>query len=155
MRRTRNDSPLTRFAMTIFAGQLLTGLTKEEQRDFKRIARKRRFGKGAVISRPDTVPVEVMILKEGEAELVSGSRLKTVRAVTAGEVLGLTESIARMPACVGLRARTDCGFTVVRAVDLEAYLRRSPDVCYRSAAIMAEYIKLAMDGYSKAGLKVM
>jgi CRP-like cAMP-binding protein len=144
MRRTKHDSPLPRVGRPILAGDLISRLKRAEVNRLAGLARKCDFETGDIILSPESVPDEILVLKKGQAELVEGKALSAIRKVSDGEVIGLTESIARIPVCAGLRASTDCHFLAIKCSDLEAFLRDDPEACYRSAEIVAGNLRIAL-----------
>jgi CRP-like cAMP-binding protein len=150
MRRDRKTSRLARYGKAIIASRILRDLANDEVRRLRLMAKRKHFFKGELIFEPDHVPAEVMVLKSGQAELVAGKRMETIRAAARGEVIGLTEAITGTKSCLGLRASTDCDLVAVSSPELEEFLRKAPEACYRSAEAVAISLQAAMDELGKS-----
>ena len=69
------------------------------------------FAAGETVFDEGSIPGSVLIFREGAADLITLEEhggLQSMRAVEPGEILGLTESIARAPFKFRLRTVTDC-----------------------------------------------
>lgn len=132
------------FGGPIMARQLVSGLPEEDKQRLSTIMRRRQYEKGHTIFAGDMIPAEVVIVTHGNAQLESNDPGAS-RVVVAGEVIGLTETLAEAKYRDKLTAITDCVTNVISRDDLIWYLRTTPEACYRSLEVVAENLHRARE----------
>ena len=135
----------SRFGGPILAKRLVSGLNEADKQRLSTIMRSRHYNQGQTIFARDVVPGEVLVLTRGTAELKCGDGAGSTRTVDAGEVLGLTETLAEAKFCDTLTAISDCETNVISRDDLIWFLRHTPEACYRSLEVVAENLHLARE----------
>jgi CRP-like cAMP-binding protein len=134
----------SRFGSPILAKRLVSGLSEPDKQRLSTIMRSRHYEKGQTIFARDVVPAEILVITKGNAAL-EGDGAGKIRTVAAGEVLGLTETLAEAKYCDTLTAITDCETNVISRDDLIWYLRHTPEACFRSLEVVAENLHQARD----------
>jgi len=135
----------SRLGGPIFAERLVSGLSEPDRQRLGTIMLTRHYEKGQTIFARDSIPAEILFVKEGSAELKCGDPPGRTRLVTVGEIIGLTETLAEAKHCDTLTAKTDCEMSVISRDDLIWYLRHTPEACYRSLEIVAENLHMARE----------
>jgi CRP-like cAMP-binding protein len=135
----------SRFGGPIMAKRLVSGLSEPDKQRLSTVMRSRQYQKGQTIFARDVVPAEVLVFSKGTAELTCGEANGETRVIAAGEILGLTETLAAAKYCDTLTAITDCETNVISRDDLIWYLRHTPEACYRSLEVVAENLHQARD----------
>jgi CRP-like cAMP-binding protein len=135
----------SRFGGPIFAERLVSVLSEPDRQRLGTIMQTRHYEKGQTIFARDTVPAEILFLKKGSAEFACDGDGGRARKVVAGEIIGLTETLAEAKHFDTLTARTDCEMSVISRDDLIWYLRSTPEACYRSLEVVAENLHMARE----------
>ena len=142
---TRNDISLSWFGGPITVERFTAGISDEIVRDLGKLMRKRRYKKGQTVFSTDTIPDEVVVMLSGDIELLDPNKIEAGRSAGLGEVFGLTETIAQTRFGRELQAASDCEVSVLGRQDLIEYLKRSPEICYRSLEVVAENLRSARE----------
>lgn len=112
------------------------------------------FAAGEVVFAEDTVPTSVLIFREGSAELVSRDpqgEIQSLREVEAGEVLGITESIAGAPFRVSLRTVTDCRFEYFEVREFIQLLKERDDLLFNLLQRLATGLQECLNSFRICG----
>ena len=141
MASDRNEFSISWFGGPIWAKRLTSELDRDALRKLDSILRRRQCLQGETIFSPDTIPNEIVVLAKGTAEIQSVDAKRERRSVAAGEVLGMTEILARAKYNGTLTAITDCEIKVIERDDLITYLRDTPEACYRSLEVLADKLE--------------
>jgi CRP-like cAMP-binding protein len=116
------------------------GIGSERIEKLKKIGKTKLLPKGECLLSAGSVPDSVYILIGGLAEIVAKDAdglLLSVRSVSLGAVLGLTELMANFRCDTQVCAVTDCTFSVIAQYDLMAFLRQDPDMSLELAFAIA------------------
>jgi len=142
---TRNDISLSWFGGPITVDRFTAGISDEIVRDLGKLMRKRRYERGQTVFSPETIPDEVVVTLSGDIELSDPNEIETGRTAGLGEVFGLTETLAQARFGRNLQAASDCEVSVLGRQDLIEYLKRSPEICFRSLEVFAENLRSARE----------
>lgn len=142
---TRNDISLSWFGGPITVDGFTAGISDEIVRDLGKLMHRRRYKKGQTVFSPETVPNEVVVMLSGEIALSNPNEIGTGRTAAPREVFGLTETLAQTRFGRELLAASDCEVSVLERQDLIEYLKRSPEICFRSLEVVAENLRSARE----------
>ena len=112
------------------------------------------FAGGEIIFNDGVVPREVLILREGTAEVFSKDaegKIRAMRPLEPGEVIGLTESIAGVPFKTSLRAVTDCRFESFEIREFIGLLRERDDLLLNLLQRLALGLQECLNSYKVCG----
>lgn len=150
MRRSTNHAAsLDRFFDSkLLANQLLTGLSPETVRAFESAKRTRVYPKGSLVFSEGEMPQGVYLLRQGCARLILDlhrKRERVVRVAEAGEVLGLSATIADEPYEASLETLASCRVDFINRQEFVSLLHDQPEVCFRVVQLLGHNVHVSCD----------
>lgn len=149
MRSTNHSGSLDHFFDSrLSVKQLLKDLSPETIEAIKRAKRTRSLPKGALIFSEGDAPAAVYLLRQGQAGLVlelGRKREQVVRVVEAGEVLGLSATIANEPYEVSVKTLSRARVDFIDRQKFLSLLHEQPEVCFRVVQLLGENVHVSCD----------
>src|SRR5947209_10769707 len=149
MRSTNHSGSLDCFFDSrLCINQLLKDLSTETVRAFEIVKRTRAFPKGSPIFSEGEPPQGVYLLRQGRARLIldlGRKRERIVEIAEAGEVLGLSATIANEPYEVSAQALTACRVDFINRQKFLRLLHEQPEVCFRVVQLLGHNVHVSCD----------
>ena len=131
---TVNVLTIFRTMPPIFSDDLFDRADKIEQLELQRHVVTSSFGPNEAVFKQGASPANVLIMRSGTAVL---SRRPFDHIVCAGQVVGLTETLARIPFDTTLRTVSACTFERIDHDDLIALLHARPKILHRMLDVLS------------------
>jgi CRP-like cAMP-binding protein len=114
----------------------------------------RTFAAGEIVFSEYSAPGDVLIFREGVAELIARDphgEILAMREVEPGEIFGVTESIARAPFRVSLRAVTDCRIEYFEIKEFIQLLKERDDLLFNLLQRLATGLQECLNSFKICG----
>ena len=149
MRSTNHSGSLDHFFDSrLCVNQLLKDLSPVTVRAFESVKRTRAYPKGSLIFSEGESPQGVYLLRQGRARLIldlGRKRERVVRIAEAGEVLGLSATIANEPYEASVETLTSCRVDFISRQQFVRLLHEQPEVCFRVVQLLGHNVHVSCD----------
>jgi len=128
------------------------GIGSSQIEKLKKIGKTKLLPRGECLLSVGSVPDTVCVLLQGTADILaqdSRGDLFSVRTVGAGEILGLTESIANLPCDTPAYAVTECKVILIAQDNFIEFLKAEPAICIKFASAIATRL---LEGIGRAAI---